>query len=85
MKHVALLTEGTQPACEGIVEEHRKYLTELRLKGLLASSGPFQNVTGGLLIYNVADFDAALEIIRHDPIIESGCRHFELYTWANQD
>lgn len=85
MKHVALLTEGTQPVSEAVVKQHREYLTELRQKGLLASSGPFENITGGLLIYNVAEFDTALEIIGNDPIVQNGCRRFELYTWANQD
>ncbi|WAH35631.1 YciI family protein [Alicyclobacillus dauci] len=83
MKHAVLLLEGKETASEDTVAKHREYLAGLRGKGLLEASGPFRNTVGGLLIYNVEEFDKAYEIISNDPIVTSGCRTFELYTWAN--
>ncbi|WAH36342.1 YciI family protein [Alicyclobacillus dauci] len=85
MKHVVFLREGTNEVSTEVITAHRDYLDKLRTKGILYGSGPFQNIVGGLLIYNVDDLTAAEEIILNDPIIKSGCRTFEVYSWSTND
>lgn len=51
---------------------HRAYLTELRERGKLVASGPFEDDSGALIIYEADSVEEAEELIRHDPFREAG-------------
>ena len=68
-----------------IVDAHRAYLGELKAKGLLLASGPFDPRSGGALLLRVPDEGtaAALDAIRDgDPFIQQGIAQYELLPWA---
>jgi len=51
---------------------HREYLTGLRDQGKLVISGPFQNDTGGLLVYEAETSEQVEAMIREDPFAKQG-------------
>jgi uncharacterized protein YciI len=67
------------------VEEHRAYLKELKAKGLLLASGPFDPRTGGGLLLRIPDGEemhAALDRIRDgDPFTRLSLAQYELLPW----
>ena len=68
-----------------VVDAHRAYLGELKDRGLLLASGPFEPRSGGALILRVPDEGsaAALDAIRDgDPFIQQGMAQYELLPWA---
>ncbi|TWD83000.1 hypothetical protein FB561_4151 [Kribbella amoyensis] len=46
---------------------HREYLTALKEAGKLVTAGPFEDQTGALLVYDVADEAELREILAKDP------------------
>jgi uncharacterized protein YciI len=67
-----------------VVDAHRAYLGELKQRGLLLASGPFEPRSGGALVLRVADEGsaAALDAIRDgDPFIQQGMAQYELLPW----
>jgi uncharacterized protein len=46
---------------------HREYLASLNAAGKLATAGPFEDQTGALLVYNVADEAELRAILADDP------------------
>ena len=69
-----------------VVDAHRAYLAELKARGTLIASGPFEPRTGGALLLRVPDGDgvqAALDAVRDgDPFVKSGTAQYELLPWA---
>ena len=66
------------------VEPHRAYLRELKAKGTLVASGPFEPRYGGGLLLRVPDegADAALLAVRDgDPFVKAGVAQYELLPW----
>jgi uncharacterized protein YciI len=67
------------------VEEHRAYLRELKAKGLLLASGPFDPRTGGALLLRIPDGEdmaTALDRIRDgDPFTRLAMAQYELLPW----
>ena len=51
---------------------HRAYLTELKERGQLVASGPFEDDSGALIIYEAESAEAAERLIRGDPFHEAG-------------
>ncbi len=65
-----------------VVDEHRAYLRDLKAKGILVASGPFEPRNGGGLLLRVANADAALLAIRdNDPFVKHGVAQYELLPW----
>lgn len=67
-----------------LTQSHRAYLDELKAKGLLIASGPFDPRNGGALLLRVPDADpiAALDKIRDDdPYIRANLVQYELLPW----
>jgi uncharacterized protein YciI len=67
-----------------VTDAHRAYLGELKAKGLLLASGPFEPRAGGVLLLRVPDEGsaAALDAIRDgDPYIQRGMAQYELLPW----
>ncbi len=57
---------------------HREYLTKLKEQGRLWASGPFEDDSGALIIYEADDQQAAEALIHNDPFHEAGV--FQSYT-----
>lgn len=67
-----------------VVDEHRAYLRELKRKGTLLVSGPFEPRHGGALLLRLPDAgaDAALDAVRDgDPFVKRGVAQYELLPW----
>lgn len=67
------------------IDAHRAYLGELKAKGILLASGPFDPRSGGALLVRVPDEGAAaaLDAIRDgDPFTKLGMAQYELLPWA---
>lgn len=65
-------------------EAHREYLRELKQRGLLIASGPFEPHFGGALLLRVPSTDAqgALDRIREDdPFTTHKFAQYELLVW----
>lgn len=68
-----------------VTEEHRAYLRELKAKGILLASGPFEPRFGGGLLLRIPDTggDAVLTAVRDgDPFVKHGVGQYELLPWA---
>ncbi len=69
-----------------VVDEHRAYLRDLKQKGVLLASGPFEPRYGGGLLLRIPDGpagDAALVAARDgDPFVKRGIAQYELLPWA---
>lgn len=66
------------------VDEHRAYLRDLQAKGILLVSGPLDPRSGGVLLLNVPDENAAavLDQVRDgDPFTKFGDAQYELLPW----
>jgi uncharacterized protein YciI len=67
-----------------VTGEHRAYLQELKAKGILVASGPFDPRTGGGLLVRVSDENPQkdLDDIRNgDPFWKTGTAQHELLVW----
>ncbi len=67
-----------------VVDAHRAYLRELKAKGTLVASGPFEPRFGGGLLLRVPDegSDAALLAVRDgDPFVKANMAQYELLPW----
>jgi uncharacterized protein YciI len=65
-------------------EPHRAYQRELKAKGILVASGPWNPRFGGMALLRVADDDfKALDAVRdNDPFVQAGVAQYELLAWA---
>lgn len=66
------------------VDPHRAYLRELKAKGTLVASGPFEPRYGGGLLLRVPDegAEAALLAVRDgDPFVKAQVVQYELLPW----
>jgi uncharacterized protein YciI len=67
------------------VDAHRAYLRDLKARGVLVASGPFEPRYGGGLLLRLPDAgsDAALLGVRDgDPFVKAGVAQYELLPWA---
>lgn len=53
-----------------VVPKHLAHLDDLRKKGLLVTSGGFEDKTGGLVAYSAETFEEAEAIANSDPFIK---------------
>ncbi len=69
-----------------LVEEHRAYLRDLKQKGILLVSGPFEPRYGGALLLRIPDgpgADGTLAAVRDgDPFVKHSLAQYELLPWA---
>lgn len=69
------------------LEAHRRWVTELRRRGVPICSGYLVDAEGrpgggGLLLLQAADHAAAEALVRQDPMILSGCVDWKLQGWV---
>jgi uncharacterized protein YciI len=68
-----------------VLDRHRAYLRDLKARGVLLASGPFDPRAGGALLLRIPDDDAqaALDRVRDDdPFVQTGMAQYELLPWA---
>ncbi|MGC4000525.1 MAG: YciI family protein [Anaeromyxobacter sp.] len=67
-----------------VVDAHRAYLRELKARGTLVTSGPFEPRFGGALLLRVPDEDpdpALLAVRDGDPFVQHAVAQYELLPW----
>jgi uncharacterized protein YciI len=74
MAKFAAMLEFTED--QGLVERtrptHREYLKSLLVAGKIVMSGPYEDGTGALIVYEAADQNEAEGILRNDPYTKAG-------------
>jgi uncharacterized protein YciI len=61
---------------------HREYLAALKEQGKLAASGPFEDDSGALIIYEVENLDEAERLFAADPFREVGVfQTYQMKPW----
>jgi len=71
----------TLEEAESYREAHRNYLLDLKKRGLLIASGPFDPHFGGALILRVPDVETLDRIRDEDPFIQQKLAQYELLPW----
>lgn len=78
MKVATVITYGNADKIAEVRPRHREYLGSLKQQGKLAMSGPFEDDSGALIVYEVGSLDEARGLIEADPFNEAGV--FQSYT-----
>jgi uncharacterized protein YciI len=78
MKVATFITYANQDKIAEVRPRHREYLGTLKEEGKLAMSGPFEDDSGALIVYEVESLDEARRILEADPFNEAGV--FQSYT-----
>jgi uncharacterized protein YciI len=78
MKFATIFEYGNQDQIAGTRPEHREYLGTLKEQGKLAASGPFEDDSGALIIYEADSQEEAEALIADDPFRKAGV--FKSYT-----
>lgn len=60
---------------------HLDYLAELKRDGKVWASGPFLDASGGLVVYDAPDLEAARALAEADPLVRTGARTLHLHPW----
>ena len=69
---------------EPTLAAHRAYLGELKKRGTLLASGPFEPRVGGAVLFRVPDegYAAVLDaIVANDPYVKAGLAQWEVWPW----
>ncbi|MEX1157435.1 MAG: YciI family protein [Thermomicrobiales bacterium] len=72
MKFATVFRYGNQDQIAEVRPRHREYLTSLKEQGKLVASGPFEDDSGALIIYEADSQADAEALIEADPFREAG-------------
>jgi uncharacterized protein len=72
MKFATTITYGNPDKIAEIRPVHREYLSSLKEQGKLFASGPFEDDSGALIIYEAESEDEARGFLESDPFYEAG-------------
>ena len=77
------------PIVKPYLEEHRKWVEELRSQGCCVTSGYRVDSEGkpgggGLMIFAAKDYDSAREFVMNDPLIVNDCVDWQLNGWIGE-
>lgn len=78
MKFATIFTYGNHDRIAEVRPVHRVYLGRLKADGRLWASGPFEDDSGALIIYEADSESDARALIEADPFHEAGV--FQSYT-----
>jgi uncharacterized protein YciI len=78
MKFATVFEYGNHDQIAGTRPSHREYLGSLKEQGKLAASGPFEDDSGALIIYEADSQEEAEALIAEDPFRKAGV--FKNYT-----
>ncbi len=82
MLWAAVIRYGDPEKIQQVRPTHRHYLASLREQGKLWASGPFEDDSGALIIYQAESEDEARQLIQGDPFYEAGVfQEIQLKPW----
>ena len=82
MKFATVFRYGNQDRIAEVRPRHREYLTSLKEQGKLFVSGPFEDDSGALIIYEADSQADAEALIAADPFHEAGVfQSYEIRPW----
>ena len=70
-----------KPICDQPLDEHVKYLRRLHDVGLVMMAGPFEDSSGGLVVFTADRIDAVRSLVSKDPAIEEGTLVAKVSAW----
>jgi uncharacterized protein YciI len=70
-----------KPVSEQPLKDHGKYLLSLYKLGVLRFAGPFEDDTGGAVVFETSGEDEAKNIVKRDPAVINGVFLYELHPW----
>lgn len=82
MTFVAWLPIIDRELNQKIRPDHLRYLDTLYKEGKIVLAGPFNDKTGGMVIYKADTEDDALRLASNDPAVTSGARTVEIKEWT---
>ncbi len=85
MLFLAILTIVNADLNRTVRPDHLRYLEECHRDGKVLLAGPFEDGTGGLVIYQNVDLTQARKLAQADPAVTSGARTLQLIPWAVLD
>ena len=85
--HVAHYAPGPnwrpgKPICDQPLDEHVEYLRRLHEAELVIMAGPFEDSTGGLVVFAANRQDNVESLVSRDPAIEDGTLVARVRTWV---
>jgi uncharacterized protein len=72
MKFATTIQYGNREAIAETRPRHREYLGGLKEQGKLFMSGPFEDDSGALIVYEADTPEEAEQLLRDDPFHEAG-------------
>lgn len=72
MKFATTINYGNHDRIAEVRPVHRHYLAELKEKGKLFASGPYEDDSGALIIYEAETAEEAEALLEADPFREAG-------------
>jgi uncharacterized protein YciI len=78
MKFATVIEYGNRDRIAEVRPVHREYLSGLKEQGKLFASGPFEDDSGALIIYEAESLEEAEGLIAADPFSNAGV--FQNYT-----
>ena len=72
MKFATVIEYGNRDRIAEVRPTHREYLSMLKEQGSLFASGPFEDDSGALIIYEADSENAARELVANDPFSKAG-------------
>lgn len=64
------------------VPAHKAYVRQLIAQGHQARTGYWQELGGGMMIFEAASMTEAQAIVENDPLIKNNCVQYELHQWC---
>lgn len=81
-KFATVFRYGNTERIAEVRPSHREYLTSLKEQGKLVASGPFEDDSGALIIYEAESQADAETLITSDPFHEAGVfQSWEIKPW----
>ena len=82
MKFATIFQYGNHDQIADVRPRHREYLAELKEQGKLFASGPFEDDSGALIIYEAESQADAEALIEADPFREVGVfQSYQIKPW----
>lgn len=81
-KFATVIRYGNADRIADVRPRHREYLSALKEQGKLFASGPFEDDSGALIVYEADSAADAEELIANDPFREAGVfQSWEMKPW----
>lgn len=85
MMYVAFMTIRDAKLNQAVRPAHLQYVARLQEKGQVLMAGPFQDGSGGMVIYQNVTESESRSLAENDPVISSGARELRLTAWNPLD